>query len=152
MKKLISFLLIVACLCSAFQFKDNAELFDKFKDAQKVCFAMEEECDFAFERQKCGELYFNFCAFEEAKKNFESVCERLEGVGFYLSNVSAKEVLRKLQISQYSQSEVQGLAIYYAYTPLYDDYVWVEGKKVNLQIVEKDGCVVCGFPAVITAY
>ena len=152
MKKMLSFVLVVVCLSSVFQFKGGISVFDKFENAQKVCFVSMEEYEFAFEKQKCGDLCFNFCEFRDAKENFQNVCNDIEGVEFYLSNVSAKDVLQKLQITQYSKSEVQNMMVYYAYTPLYDDYVWVEGKKVNLQIVEKEGLVVCGFPAVITGY
>lgn len=152
MKKMIAFILILCCLVSVFQFSNNQTLFGKFQNAASVCLIAEESFDFAQRHESSGDKIFNYCSLTQAKENFEHISEKLEGVQLYFEDMSALEILQKLQIAQYSQMEMDGMVVYLAYTTLYDDFVLVDGKKINVQIVEKDGQVVCGFPAIITGY
>ena len=41
---------------------------------------------------------------------------------------------------------------YYAFSSQFDNFVFIDGKKVNMHIVEKEDVLIVGFPIILTSY
>lgn len=152
MKKLIVFVLLLACLASTLAFKNEKNPIFSLP-AQQVCFVDEKSYadKFEVETVQCGDLIFNFCSLEEAKKNLEKV-ENFKAMQFYFSTTSFEEIIKTLKADVVSRENVENLEIINAYTPFFSKSVLLDGKKVNLQIAVKDGLVVAGFPMILTGF
>lgn len=57
-----------------------------------------------------------------------------------------------LNLSLASEQEIDGMKIIYGYTSFYKDSQCVDGKKINVMLVEKDDCVLVGFPIIMTGF
>lgn len=57
-----------------------------------------------------------------------------------------------LNLSLASEQEIDGMKIIYGYTSFYKDSQYIDGKKINVMLVEKDDCVLVGFPIIMTGF
>ena len=57
-----------------------------------------------------------------------------------------------LNLSLASEQEIDGIRIIYGYTSFYKDSQYIDGKKINVMLVEKDDCVLVGFPIIMTGF
>ena len=151
MKKVLVFVFLLCCLGATFVFKNGKNPIFSLP-AEEVCFVDEEDCSDLLEAEtvRCGDLIFHFCSLEKAKENFDKI--KFEAVQFYFSSIQVDEVLRLLKADVISEENVDGLKIVNAYTPYFSKSVFVENKKVNLQIASRENKIVAGFPMLLTGY
>lgn len=57
-----------------------------------------------------------------------------------------------LKLSLASEQKIDGMKIIYGYTSSYKDSQFIDGKKINVMLVEKDDCVLVGFPIIMTGF
>jgi hypothetical protein len=120
-------------------------------DANQVCFVSDESFEGEFETVECGDKFFNYCTLEEAKNKSE-LLKNSDAVQLYLDTQNAKDLIKKLNFTQFLTETVSGYEILYGYTPLYPDSIYLEGKKINVQIAWRDESVVVGFPLILTGF
>lgn len=153
MKKLFVFLILLGCLCSTFAFKNQKNPIFDAKNVEKVCFVDEKsyDDDFFVESVQCGDMFFNFCSLDEAKKHIDQL-KTFKAMQFYFVSTPAADILESLKAKIVSTERVENIEIINAYTPYFDKSVVVQGKKVNLQLAAKDGDIVAGFPMILTGF
>lgn len=148
MKKLLVFILI-AIFISCTGFVKNS-INPLFSVADKVCLIVDNGSLGYGEIINSGSVDFVYMTAEEGQKAINEV--KTQGVEFYLSSMTAEEILSLLKADVVGESELQGLKLIYAYSPYYQDCILQNGKKVNVQIAAKDDLVVVGFPIILTGY
>lgn len=79
-------------------------------------------------------------------KNYDGI------VLFYPQDTSFDKLKNCWQISWHYQSEVEGMQIVYAFSPLVEDFLFLNGKKVNLQIAWSQSGVMVGLPLILTGF
>lgn len=66
---------------------------------------------------------------------------------------SKKEYVKDfLSLNQTMHQGIDGMEIIYGYTSKFDKCEHINGKKVNVMIVEKEGCLLVGFPIIMTGF
>ena len=151
MKKLIVFMLLLGCLSATLLVKFESNPLFNIDGVEKVCFVSTRQYD-ELESVNCGDLVFNYCTLETAKQNLKRYSDGAKAVQFYFNSMTSEDLLKQLKATVISVDEVEGMLVTLAYTPYYQECIFVDGKKVNVQIAEKDGKVVSGFPAILTGF
>ncbi len=151
MKKLIIFLFIIALVTGSLTFADKTTQIFDVSGVEEVCFVSDDEFDGEFEHVSCGDKIFNYCTFEEAKKNLALV-KQSDSVQFYTDESEIDSILKKIHFEKLSSEEVEGIQISYGYSPSYKKFVYVDGKKVNVQVAKTADGVIVGFPIILTGY
>lgn len=151
MKRLIVFLFVLLAVSGSFCFVSKIEPIFAVDGVDKVCFVSSAEFGGRFESVKCGDKFFNFCTFEEAKEK-ASLVKTCDAVQFYAKQSDLKKLLAQIKFQQLSCEEIEGIEICYGFSPCYASAVLLDGKKVNVQIAKVDGNVIVGFPMILTGF
>lgn len=153
MKKLIVFGLVLLCLVSTLSVKIETNPLFALKNVEKVCFVSNTKMiEDDVETVVCGDKYFNFCSLSVAKENLKKIEKDLDGIQFYLQNTSFEELTKQLKLQIVTSNQIEGLTIICGYTPYFQDCIYLDNKKVNVQIAVKSNEIVAGFPAILTGY
>ncbi len=153
MKKLIVFIFLLCCVGVTALFKLETNPLFKIEGVEKVCFISNTEIDSeCVDSVYCGDLVFNYCSLEDAWQNLSEFSQNIQGLQFYIVDVSVEDILSVLKASVVEEFEQEGLYVVTAYTPYYQDCVYVNGVKVNVQIASNDEGVIAGFPMILTGY
>ena len=76
-----------------------------------------------------------------------------DGLVFFYSQDTSFEKLKDIwQISWHYKSKMEQMQIVYAFSPLVEDFVFLSGKKVNLQIAWSQDSVMVGLPLILTGF
>lgn len=153
MKKIIVFCLLLSILCSTALVKIETNPLFQTEGVEQVCIVSSSKIlDESVSNVACGDKFFNYCSFSTAKQNIKKWKNVLNSLQFYYDDMQLQEVFEVLRFSEISSQEIDGLTVYYGYTPYYQDCVLIDGKKVNVQIAVSDGKVIAGFPMILTGY
>lgn len=148
MKKIIVLLFITLSLTLTTFAKSGSNPLWSFEKVISVCLVVDSDALDGENVVECGNKDFVYMSKEEGMK----VKCKTYALQFYLQDVTLGELLNLLKATVVSYQEFEGLEIYYCYTPYEQDCVFLENKKVNLQIVFKNGEVVLGMPLILTGY
>ncbi len=78
--------------------------------------------------------------------------EKFSAYNFYFdSSKNINEIISNLSFV-YQGKSVENYQIYYGYYDNYNDYRYVDGKKINVQVVKTPSQIIVGFPLVVTGY
>ena len=146
MKKIVVFLIVLACLCVPFVIKKQTIF--QMPNIASVCLVTGQKEEFALQTVQSGDLVFNFCSLEEARQHLSEI--DVKGLQFYFANQPIDEVLQTLKADIVSEENVNDIYIINAYTPYFADSVFVQNKKVNLQLAISNGKLIAGFPMILT--
>ncbi len=153
MKKLFVFAIIGLCLLSTLFFNSTVLPLFNFDGVEKVCFVSANQYESSdFDSVPCGDKFFNYCSLETAKKSLEDVKENIDGIQFYLNSEDVDSVLNALKATFIYSETVGDVLVYYAYTTFYDDCVFVNGRKINVQIATYQDKLIVGFPMILTGF
>ncbi len=154
MKKILIFVLILSCLCSTLLVKNETNPIFNFENVEKVCFVSAsdfQEID-DVESISCGGKFFNYCTLGVAKQNLSKLNKNSDAVQFYLSDDDVDTLFKQMKFEIVSTSQIESLTIYCGYTPYCQTCVYLDGKKVNMQLAVCEGYIVVGFPMILTGY
>lgn len=154
MKKILVFILILTCLCSTMLVKNETNPLYSLENVEKVCFVSAsdfQEID-DVESVACGDKFFNFCTLDVAKQNLENLNNNSDAVQFYLNGNDVDKLFKQTKCQIVSTSQIEDLTVYCGYTPYCQTCVYLDGKKVNMQVAVADGNIVVGFPMILTGY
>ncbi|MBR1890783.1 MAG: YwmB family TATA-box binding protein [Clostridia bacterium] len=150
MRKLFAFLLILGCLGSVFALGDKTSVLDVLEPVQ-VCLVAKEKLD---EEDvnciECGNMFFNYCSKETAKKLIQK--QDFDAIECYCMDKTYVQIKKLLQIQEVTKEKYGKLVVYTGYTSKFDGHVVVDGRNVNVQIAVSDERVVVGFPLILTGY
>jgi hypothetical protein len=62
------------------------------------------------------------------------------------------KVIKNLKAHVIKIEKIEELVIYYCYCDLYPGFVYVDGKQVNVQIVERNNETIAGFPLILSGF
>ena len=148
MKKMLLFLLVVSCLCCPFAL-DEKSVFS-LPEIDHVCFVSEEKIDGAYDNIFSGNKVFSYCTIEEAKK--VPLSPKIDAVELFFEKYDIKTIEKELNLQVISIEKFEGLSVILGYTTRYKKCVYVDGKKVNVQLAVYDDKMIAGFPMILTGY
>ena len=153
MKKIVVFVLLICCLFTTMLVKVEKNPLFEISGVEKVCFVSGKNyaCE-GISSVQCGSKFFNFCSLETAKERLEDLKKNMEGLQFYFEEVSLQEVASALKFEVVMLDKLENMTVYCGYTPYYQDCVYLNNKKINVQIAEQNGKIVAGFPMILTGY
>ena len=149
MKRLsILIFLVFALFASTFSKDMTNPLFESEK-VQSVCLVVDQGV-LSGEIVQCGDKDFVYLSPTEAKKCLKKY--QTYSLQFNLENVTLQELLKLLAGKVLFCQALEDLEIYYCYTPFEQNCVYMDGKKVNMQVAISDEKIVAGFPLILTGY
>lgn len=150
MKKMVGFFLIIALLIGATIFNDfNHNIISSYNKMAIVSSSyVELYKDNVIESG--GKFYYFF--------NDDSVVDiekfnKIEGLNFYYDKNTPLSFFEKnVDFIYKSNKKINDYEIYYGYTVKYNDFVNVDNKKVNFQLVNTQEEWIIGFPLILTGF
>lgn len=152
MKKLIAFVLILACVASTAFFKvEKNPLFD-IDGVTKVCFVSNQDLSkYDMQAQRCGDMFFNFCDQKTAKEKVKIIKNKIQSVQFYFDK-NDESVMKKLKFTLVNEKEIENIKVLEGYSPLCGAGYQIDKKNINVQIAIKGDEIVVGTPLILTGY
>ncbi len=145
--KTILFLLIIFGIFGFLSLKEPS--YYDFSGLAEVCFVSEKNYDFENIISTENENYITVSANEGAKadKIIDEKCKVL-----IFKNRSLEGIIGDFGAKILKKEVVDNMVVSYAYTILEDDYILLENKKINMQIVEKGDCIKVGLPIILGSF
>lgn len=159
MKKFILIILAILIATAVTYSSDNADdvqtMTEKtqkyFSNIQKVEIYSKDVCENANYIQT-GVFNIYECNLQNAGMIAKNM-DKLLGVAMFMDRqLSADELLKNFNAEIIDSTQDSSLKIIYAYSPLLDNGVEIDNKKVNLQIAVGQNKTVIGSPLIMGAY
>ena len=150
MKKMIAFLFLSAFLAGLNNFViEDISKFDKFS---KALIVSEEDVELQCEKVQNGQDFYYIFENEKDIVQMTEKFEDVKGINLYFDkNISLTYFSN--QINYFSKGQdVEDMEVYYGYYPGYKDFRFVDGKKINVQLVKTADCWIMGFPLILTGF
>ena len=150
MKKMIGFFLIIALLIGASVLNGvNNEIISSYNKIAIVSSNYVE--DYKDSAIESGGKYFYFFD-NESLIDYEKF-GNIEGLNFYFDkNTPFSFFEDNVDFIYKSDGKVNGYDIYYGYTVKYKDFLNINNKKVNFQLVKTQNEWIMGFPLILTGF
>ncbi len=149
MKKLVVFILIIISVFLTTFVKDKLNPLFACANVYEVCLVVDNNA-ITGDVIKCGNKDFVYLNKEEGLEKVKQC--KVYSTQFYLKDISLFDILDLLEGYVVIEQEFSDLEIYYCYTAMEQDCVYIDNKKVNLQIVLRENDVVAGMPLILTGY
>ena len=106
------------------------------------------------EKLENGSQYYYLLNSKEGKKILKEISiQDIDGIVYYLDKaVGLKGIINKLDFFYQGREKIDGLEVYYGYDSSYQDFRIIEGKKINVQIVENSTNIIVGYPMILCGY
>lgn len=101
--------------------------------------------------QNGEDFYFTFDKNEGETVLKDLNIKEIKGLVFYFNNIDINNLLNKIDF-YFDGTDVEGMKVYYGYDSSYPDYRYINGKKVNVQIVENSTKTIVGYPMILCGY
>ena len=152
MKRMIAFLLLVVGLLV---FKGTQkDDFDCFEQVHAVLVVTDGEQENIDKLTKSGDDFYYLFEEERAKyiiKNLD-VFDGVKGINLYFSLDKDFEYFKRRLDFLSSKTQVEGREVYYGFFSGYEDFQFIEGKKINAQLAKTEEYWVLGFPLILTGF
>ena len=101
--------------------------------------------------QNGEDFYYNFDKIEgqEVLKGLD--VNEIKGLVFYFENIDINDLFNKTDF-YYKGEEVDGMKVYYGYDSSYLDFRYINGKKINIQIVQNSTKTIVGYPMILCGF
>lgn len=154
MKHIISFLFVVCLLALSFSFSNHSvNAMSYFKEGYAE-FVVPSTTDLSFLPKEASFVFNGGDIIVSAPSTLSRYLfdglKNIKGVVFKFEG--SFETLRGNFNLKYFSDNQNGKKHYYAFSNSFDRFVFVNGKKVNMHIVEDQGKLVVGFPIILTSY
>ena len=75
----------------------------------------------------------------------------VKGFSFCVSEnqLNVQQFLKNLDASIFFEEKIDEINFCYAYSPIFKDFVTIDGQKINLQICKSDGVIKIGVPLIL---
>ena len=150
MKKLISFILIVFMISLTLFIKNGENPLFFCEKVYKTCFVVDESIK-SDDMTTCGNK--NFLSFNrDDGYKFIKSGTNVDAMQFYLRDITLDYLLDLLKVSIIEEQNVDNFHTIYGYSPYYQECIFIDDKKVNVQIVTENDVIIAGFPLILTGY
>ena len=152
MKKMIAFLLLAVL---ALFLKGKLPLsFDEFDNVERVVIVSKtriDDCDNCIEN---GDDFYCVFEGENVKNILDNIQEQeeIKGVNLYFSKDTKLSYFQEKLDYLSDKSQIDDVEIYYGYYKGYQDFEWLEGKKINVQLARVEDGWIMGFPMILTGF
>lgn len=147
MKNVIAFLFLGVLLFVFYYFDFTPPL--PFNSAERASFVLQQKVD-GYDYVRNGDDYI-IEVYSDIQSFYEKYSDKIKGFNVYFSH-NAEWFIKNFQGQIYRTQDIEGMKIYYGYTNLYNDFRYVSGKKINVQIAEQEDQIVVGFPLILTGF
>lgn len=123
-------------------------------DFEKLVIVTNSDSSFDSEKINNGNhFYYTFDNIKGKKVLKNLNMSEIEGLVYYFEkDFTIDKIKSKLDFCYSSQEKIDNLNIFYGYDSSYPDFRYVEGKKVNVQIVENATNFIVGYPMILCGY
>lgn len=84
---------------------------------------------------------------QEFQENFP-----VKALIFTINKQNFAKFTQNLQLQTITQTQIEGMQVTYAYTPMFSQSYVADGRKCNVEIAEREEEIVIGFPSIVTGY
>lgn len=147
MKNLVAFLFLTVLLLAFCYFDFSPAL--PFDNAARASFVLEEKVE-GYDYVQNGDEYI-VEVYSDIERFYQKYSDQIKGFNLYFSE-NVEQIIQTLSGQIYRSQDVEGMKIYYGYTNLYNDFRYVSGKKINVQMAEQENQVIVGFPLILTGF
>lgn len=89
---------------------------------------------------------------KQNKTNFEiGDLSNNEGVIITIDGEIDKAI-ESFDIKIIKTEEIEGLNVLYGYTNMYNDFIYIDGKQSNVQLVQNQNEIIVGFPIILSGF
>lgn len=151
MKRMIAFLIIfVMMLGVKFVQENNLPRYDY----EKLIVVTKLEKLFDAEKIENGnQFYFIFDNNRGEKVLKELNIENIDGLVYYFDkNLGVDFIKNKLDFYYEAAEKIDELEIYYGFDSSYPNFTYLNGKKINVQIVKNSTNIIVGYPMILCGY
>ncbi len=124
-----------------------ALIFPLYNVQSKDIFSIEGISSICFVKEKDGKLVYEL----QDMQNISDV-QNAEGLILTFDGCNLDNVRAKLDVRVIKEEIVEGINIIYGYTAYYTDFIYIDGKQANVQIVENEDSIIAGFPIILSGY
>ena len=150
MKRLAVFILFLIPFVLIFLLKTNASASIFFiLWIEKVCVATTDDVVGENTVQTLGYNYV-YIKGDEIKEKINNFS--VEGISLFINNGNTEKIIKSLNMLVFSEEIVANKRVIYGYTPQYSDFVIINNKKVNTQIVMNNKECIVGFPLILGGF
>ena len=145
MKKMIGFFVVIVLLLSLVMTKQDD--FNFLSNCSKILAVSDEKlADENYVLQNGKQYYYFYNDIDKLKdKGFSAY-------NFYFDIATDLSQILDCFSFVYEGEGVDDYKIYYGYYDGYRDFRYVDGKKINVQVVKNDHEIIVGFPLIVTGY
>ena len=102
-----------------------------------------------FVKTQDGKLFYE----KQEKLEFSQIeLSNLEGVILTFEGKETLDIVNKLNMKIVREEMVDDIKIIYGYTDLYADFIYLDGKQTNVQLLKRQNEVIAGFPIILSGY
>ena len=150
MKKMIGFFLIIALLIGASVLNGvNNEIISSYNKIAIV--SSNYVKDYKDNAIESGGKYYYF--FDNVSLIDYEKFGNIEGLNFYFDKITPFSFFEdNVDFIYKSDGKVNGYDIYYGYTVKYKDFLNINNKKINFQLVNTQDEWIMGFPLILTGF
>ena len=152
MKKMIAFLLCGGLLLAGKNLPNRS--FDLFENAEKMIVVSEKRIEqFDDEFISGNDYYYTFQA-KEIEKNFSILDEKdgIKGLNLYFNQEMPLSYFQNKLDFLGDETNLGENKIYYGYYSYYKHFKWIDGKKINVQLVQTAEGWILGMPLILTGF
>jgi len=126
-----------------------AVVFPLFNVQKKDIFAMENISNVYFVQWNDGKQEY----LRQEKREFsQAELSKNEGVILVVEGSCVDDVCEYLNLKIAKREEVNGREVIFGWTDMYSDFVWMQGKQVNVQLLEDKDKTIVGFPVILSGF
>ena len=148
MKKLAVFILILIPMFSLMFLNQREDALFGIKNISKVCVATTKDVS---GDNVLNTLGYNYAFFDKDEIYKASrIC--YDGITIYVQNSSVEKVSKSLNMLYLKEEIVAGTRIVYGFTPKFSKAIFIDNKKVNVQIAVDNENLTIGFPTILEGF
>jgi len=103
--------------------------------------------------QNGNQFYYTFNQEEGLKALKEINIPKIDGLVYYFDKKIGLDFIKnKINFSYEAKEEIEGMKIFYGYDKSYPDFRFLNGKKINCQIVQNSTNIIVGYPMILCGY
>lgn len=119
----------------------------------KYTFYTVDESDKNLTFTKNGNVFFVSCNLQDAGKVKQKLSNILgESVCFKGDKVAGLNYISSFNYTSILTEDVNGIFTLYAYTPQIENFVYINNKKVNIELAVNKGVITIGSPIIVGSY
>ncbi len=126
-----------------------AFIFPLFNVQKSDIFAVEGISSIYFVKEEDGKMRY---AIQEKSEISLLELNEIEGVILTFEDEELDEIAHRLNLKMVREEVIDDMKLIYGYTDLYDDFIYLDGKQTNVQILKRQNEVVAGFPIILSGF